>query len=125
MGDGGGDRPANDRIATDEFAIAQPVPPDAEWELVVQRPVDPSEYGGLTSTIVSAVADAEGVRLTDVEDPPLYEVLDTAALEAAFFSSGDPRYLYDADVSTEFMYRDYRIVVRSDGWVLVYERRDG
>ena len=116
-GEDGGD-------GTEESETGQHVPRDAEWEHVVQKPVDLSEYGGLTPTIVTAVAEAEGVSPMEVQSPPLYEVLDTAALEAALFPAGRSEHVPEGNVSTEFMYRGYRITVRSDGWVRVCERRD-
>lgn len=124
MGNDDDQHPDHDRLAIDEVTTDQPVPQDAEWEFVVQHPVDRSQFGGLTTTIISAIADAEGVPPMEIKEPPLYEVLDTAALEAAFFTPGDKNRTHDEGVTTEFMYRGYRTVVRSDGWVLVYDRRD-
>lgn len=100
------------------------VPPNAEWELAAQNPIDEHPEGSLTTTIVSAVAEAEGVSAVDIKEPPLFEVVDTAALEAAFFGSDETSRTGDYDSTTEFMYRDHRVVVRSDGWVLVYDRVD-
>lgn len=98
------------------------VPAGAEWEVVVQAPYEPGRDDGLTTTIVYAIAEAEGVAPADVKSPPLYDVVDTAALEAAFFRNDGPSAAGTDVCSTEFMYRGFRIVVRSDGWVFVYGR---
>lgn len=107
-----------------EVAPDHSVPADAEWTQVAQKPVGESPTSGLTMAIISAVADAEGVQPVEITDPPLFDVLDTAALEAAFVSSGDLVHLQDEGASTEFMYRGYRIMVQCNGWVRVFERSD-
>lgn len=124
MKDSPSDGPSDERTATNDSQTVQPVPGEAEWEVVAQTQFDPSETSELTTAIVHAVAEAEDVPPADVKSPPLYEVVDTAALEAAFlgiegaFRGPAPR------CSTEFMYRGHRVVVRSDGWVLVTDRVD-
>lgn len=100
------------------------VPESADWEQVVQKPLDETASQTLTTTVISAIAAAEGVNARDIKDPPLYDVLDTAALEAAFFPSSDRIQYRAGDASTEFLYRGYRVVVQRNGWVRVYERRD-
>lgn len=100
------------------------VPGEAEWEVVAQAHYDPSEADGLTETIVYAIAEAESVSPTDVTGRPLYDVVDTAALEAAFFSGGTDSSTDEPRSLTEFMFRGFRVLVRSDGWVLVYRRLD-
>lgn len=107
-----------------DVATDHRVPPDAEWELITQAPFGPSESQGLTAAIVYAVADVEDVAPKEIRSPPLYEVIDTGALEAAFFTSDEETYSNNPLSSTEFMYRGHRVVVRSDGWVLVHERVD-
>lgn len=108
------------QIATDDFQTGEDVPTDAEWELLSQVPYDPADSDGLTTTIVYAVADADGVSPSDIRDPPLYEVIDTAALEAALF--GPRSGVRARQCSTEFMYQGYRIEVQTDGWVRVHEQ---
>lgn len=103
-------------------STGQAVPPDTEWELVVQTPFEVAKSDGLTTTIVYAVAEAEGIAPRDLKHPPLFDVVDISALEAAFFGNHDGDRVHDPNSSTEFMYRDYRVVVKSDGWVHVYER---
>lgn len=99
---------------------AESVPQHDEWDLVEQRSFDVESADGLTTTIVYAVAEAEGIAPRHLKHPPLFDVIDTAALEAAFFGNHANSRAHDPNSSTEFMYRDYRIVVRSDGWVQVF-----
>lgn len=124
MRDAPEDRPGDDRTDGDWPPVDRRVPPDAEWEAVVQVPHEPSEGYDLTTTVVYAVAEAEGVAPGDVKSPPLYDVVDAAALDAALFSSDGPPDAGDDVRSTDFMYRGHRVVVRGDGWVVVYGRGD-
>lgn len=96
------------------------VPENTSWTLVDQRPVDVAEFDALTTTIIELIAEAEGIEPRDVKYPPLYDVADTAALQEAFF--GPDR--GDGPMQTEFMYRDFRILVRSDGWVELHKPED-
>ncbi|MFC7137965.1 HalOD1 output domain-containing protein [Halobaculum litoreum] len=105
-------------------ATGESVPQDVAWTLADQRLFDPASGDGLTTVIVYAVADAEGIAPKHLKHPPLFDVVDTAALEAAFFGNHANDRSHDPNSSTEFMYRGYRVVVRSDGWVQVYERAD-
>lgn len=109
------------RTATNEYTSHEPVSQETAWELVTQSPYD-EDAGELTTTIVDAVAEAEGVSPQDVKSPPLYDVVDTAALEAAYVGPGGDTHTNDPSLFTEFLYRGFRVVVRSDGWVLVYRR---
>lgn len=112
------DQTDDEQSATNTSLTGEDVPEGAEWEMVTQVPFDPAGSDGLTTTIVHAVADAEGVKPGDIKDPPLYEVVDTAALETALF--GSKTGIRASHCSTEFMYRGYRIVVLTDGWVQVH-----
>jgi len=60
----------------------------------------------------------------DIEDPPLYEVLDADALETAFVGSDSSMHTGDGFRALEFVYRGHRIVLRSDGPVQVFETAD-
>lgn len=108
--------------ATNECTTHGPVPEGAEWDLAAQEPYD--ETGELTTAIVYAVAEAEEISPRDVKNPPLYEVVDTDALEAAYLGAREQTPDRDTYCSTEFMYRGLRVVVRNNGWVLVHERVD-
>lgn len=122
MTDTSDDQSDDSRSTTSESQIGESVPEDTEWDVVAQQPFDTSGSSGLTPTIISAVAEAEDVSPRDVKEPRLYDVVDTAALEAALFGSESK--VRTSQGSTEFMYRGYRVVVRTDGWVLVTERAD-
>ena len=124
MTNGSNERPDDQTIASDQFAFSNPVPPDAEWEVVTQKPYEESGTRGLTTTIVYAVADAEDASPLDIKTPTLYDVVDTAALERAYFGPDHDSRVHDPHSSTEFMYRGHRIEVQSDGWVVVYARID-
>jgi len=97
---------------------------DARWSQVAQRHYDPDGDADLTTVIVFAVAEAEGVDPADLTSPPLYECVDAAAIEDAFFGSdvfGASRRGTD---TVEFRYIEYLVRIRSDGWVQVYARAD-
>lgn len=119
------DSPEDSRDETEEQAKTPTrgdgVPHDVGWNLVAQAHYDAAEPDGLTVTIVEAVAEAEGVPPTAVLDPPLYDSVDTVELEAGLFGSEVGQDVGPDAGSVEFMYRGFRVVVRRDGWVLVYE----
>lgn len=98
------------------------VPEDTEWWLATQVPFAEEAKNDLTSAIIGAVAETEGVSQREIKEPPLYEVLDVAALETAFFASDTVGQSSDALRTVEFMYRGHRIVVRSDAWVQIFEK---
>lgn len=92
--------------------------PDGGWAYVTQAHYDPAEPRDLTTVIVCAIADAEGVPIVDVKNPPLYEVVDVAGIDAALFG----RQGVDGNGSestVEFRYDEYRVSVQGDGWVTV------
>lgn len=84
---------------------------------VAQRHFDPASGEELTSAIVFAVAEAEGVDPTAVSGPPLYEAVDVCALNDLLFGSSGSA---PANGSVEFAYRDYLVRVRDDGWIRVF-----
>lgn len=94
---------------------------DTHWSQVAQRHYEHNGNGELTTAIVYAIAEADGVCPTEVKSPPLYEVVDVSAIEDAFFGpdvAGDSR----QGVGTiEFRYTNYLVKVQSDGWVHIYE----
>lgn len=110
-----------DSTNTTDDIRGNPVSQEANWELVGQRPIGAQASTGLTTTIIKLVADAEGIAPRKVKHPPLYEIVDTAALEAAFVSAKQRSQELNSNMSTEFFYRGFRVVVTSDGWVKLYE----
>lgn len=93
---------------------------DTNWRQVAQRHFEAGRDGGLTAAIVFAIADAAGVAPSEVKSPPLYETVDVAAIEDAYFgpSLGDGS--RQGTGTTEFRYTAYLVKVRSDGWIQVY-----
>ena len=97
--------------------------PDGGWADVTQAHYDPAGDRDLTTVIVSAIADAEGVPIVDIKNPPLYEVVDIAGIDAALF--GRPEADRNGTTSTvEFRYNEYKVSVESDGWVSAFSRSD-
>lgn len=68
-----------------------------------------SSKSSVVTTILSAVADAEGTSPLDLPQP-LYSVIDPDALEAIFDQNS-------TNVSVEFCYLSYQVRVQSDGSV--------
>lgn len=91
---------------------------------MTQAQYDPTESRELTTVIISAIAEAEGVPITEILSPPHYEVVDTAALERALFCrrsvSGN-----DTGPAVEFRHNEYKASVEADGWVTVARQSEG
>ena len=97
--------------------------PDGGWSFAAQAHYDPTEFRDLTTVIVGAIAEAEGVPITEVLSPPLYAVVDVAALEDALF--GRPAVQPNGtESSVEFRYNEYKVGVEADGWVTVSKPAD-
>lgn len=109
---------------SDERTIAEDGPTngvDTHQTQVAQRHYEHSGQGDLTTAIIFAIAEAEGVSPSEVKSPPLYEIVDVPAIEDAFFGpdvAGDSR---QGVGTVEFQYTDYLVKVQSDGWIRVYE----
>ncbi|MFC6976220.1 HalOD1 output domain-containing protein [Halomicroarcula sp. GCM10025709] len=95
--------------------------PETRWSQVAQRCYRPGGNRELTTTIVFAIAAASDVSPEEVKSPPLYESVDVPAIEAAFFGSDSSGESRDGTGAVTFRYAEYRIEVRSDGWVFVSE----
>jgi hypothetical protein len=95
------------------------------WRRIERRYYRPDGNQELTTVIVYAVANAEGVDPTDL-DSTLHERIDAVALERVFFESdADGPPVTDPDGSVfEFRYADYLVRVRSDGRIDVFEATD-
>lgn len=72
----------------------------------------------LSSTVIDAVADHEGIDPMTLE-PPLYEAIDPDAIDSLFPRDANGRSPSSGRLS--FSYNDYRITVTSDGDVQVTE----
>ncbi|MFB6155058.1 MAG: HalOD1 output domain-containing protein [Haloferacaceae archaeon] len=120
------DRTGNETASLDDTVDA-PTPggaPDEAWVYETQARYEPEESRDLTTVIVSAIADAEGVPAVDVKSPPLYDVIDVASIEHALFGHSEAERA-DADSLVEFRYNEYKVRVRPDGWVTVSRRPGG
>ncbi|MFC7248973.1 HalOD1 output domain-containing protein [Halomicroarcula sp. GCM10025324] len=95
---------------------------ESQWTQAAQRHYD-GEFE-LSTEIVYTIAEAKGVSPTEVRSPPLYECVDAACLENAFFgesAGGDsPR----TNGSVQFTYAEFLVNVGNDGWIQVYEPDD-
>ncbi|MDG5821185.1 HalOD1 output domain-containing protein [Natronococcus sp. A-GB7] len=101
----------------DESTLEQ----NTRWRQVTQRHYDPARDGELTTAIVFAVAEAEDVSPNEVTSPPLYESVDVAAIENAFFGSNPEDGPRRGTGVVEFRYADYLVKVRSDSWIQICE----
>ena len=91
------------------------------WTFVTQAHYDPDEPRDLTTVIVSAIAEAEGVPIVEVKNPPLYEVVDIAGIDDALFGRPEAN-LNGTESSVEFRYNGYKVGIEADGWVTVSSR---
>lgn len=97
---------------------------DTHWSQVAQRHYERDGGWELTTVIVYAIAEAEGVAPEEVKSPPLYESVDVAAIEDAFFGPDVSEASRQGAGTVEFRYREYLVTVTSDGWIQVYEPSD-
>lgn len=97
---------------------------DGNWMQAAQRHYDPERDTELTTALVYAIAEAADVPPTDLKSPPLYECVDAAALENTFFGQKENGEQPESTGTVEFHYADYRVTVRNDGWIQVYETAD-
>jgi len=99
-------------------------PPDGHerWRQVVKRRHEPERDGGLTTAIVSAIADAGNVSPSSLKSPPLYNVVDVAGIEKAFLGLNAGESARRGTGSVEFRYTEYLVEVGSDWWIRVYEQ---
>ncbi|WP_336022334.1 HalOD1 output domain-containing protein [Halobellus salinisoli] len=95
--------------------------PTMRWRQITQRHYDSERDGELTTAIVYAIAEAMDVEPKAVESPTLYETIDVAAIERTLFNPGTTTGSEEGSGSVEFRYDEYRVTVRSDGWVRVDE----
>jgi hypothetical protein len=94
---------------------------DASRRQLAQRHYEPDDQGELTTAIVFAIAEAQGVAPTEVQSPPLYDFIDVPAIENAFFGPDVAGVSRRGVGTVEFRYTDYLVKVQSDGWVRVFE----
>jgi len=103
--------------------LQERVDPD-QWVQVHQTQYDRESDRELATALVRAIAEAKGVDpLDSAEMPPLFESIDAAALEDTFFGPpGADTGHQDGGIVT-FRYTEYKVALRADGWIFVYEPR--
>jgi hypothetical protein len=96
----------------------------SQWVQVNQASYDSESDGELVTTLVKAIADAKDVDpLDSAEMPPLYGSLDAAALEDTFFDPCKAETDHQDGGLVTFHYTGYKVALRADGWIFVYESR--
>ena len=96
----------------------------SQWLQVNQASYDRESDGELVTALVEAIADAKDADpLDSAEMPPLYEALDAAALEDTFFGPPGAEKAPQGGGFVEFHYTGYKVALRADGWIFVYESR--
>lgn len=95
-----------------------------DWTQVARRHYDPDDATDLTTVVVSAIAAAEGVAPRNVRSPVLYEHVDVSTVADVFFGPTVTERGRPGRGRVEFRYDGYRIVVASDGRIMVFERTD-
>lgn len=90
---------------------------------LAERQYDPAGSDELATEVVLTVAEAIDVEPPNLRSAPLYESVDTEALEGVFFGS-EPTETGPAAGSVEFSYADHRVRIESDGWIAVFDAED-
>lgn len=103
------------------FGDSRTADSDIRWSQVVQQHYEPDGTDELTTTIIFAIAEAEGVSPSEIQSPPLYTCIDAPALEDTFFGPDVTDKARHGTGTVAFRYTDYLVKVRSDGWVQVFE----
>jgi hypothetical protein len=116
----------DDEAVPDHWAAGQPQEEidTSQWVQVNQASYDRVSDDELVTTLAEAIADAKDVDpLDSAKMPPLYESLDIAALEDTFLGpTGADKTPQDGGF-VEFHYTGYKVTLRADGWIFVYEPR--
>jgi len=95
-----------------------------QWEKIHQGHYDREEDGELVTELVFIIGEAKGVDPLDhTEMPPLYQSIDIQVLEETFFGPLGADTIRDEEGTVTFMYDGYKVSLRSDGWIFVYETR--
>lgn len=94
------------------------------WVQVEQGHYDRETDGELATELILLIAEAKGVDPIDQRELPLlYDAIDAQSLEETFFGPSGVGTKRDEAGSVTFMYDGYKVSVRSDGWIFVYEKR--
>ena len=105
---------------TDEGTeLAQDGDDTTEWTFAEQAHYARDSDRDLTTELIFAIAAADDSDPRNLKDPPLYECVDTAAIEDAFFGPEVASGERDGEGTISFRYNQYRIEVAADGWITV------
>ncbi|WP_143423172.1 HalOD1 output domain-containing protein [Halegenticoccus soli] len=110
--------------ASAERRVDAPTPgevSDRGWTFVTQAHYDPGGPRDLTTVIISAIAEAEDVSLTDIKHPRLYELVDVTTIERTLFGQSETTET-NREATVEFQYKQYKVRIEADGWVTVFDR---
>lgn len=92
---------------------------------IEERYYDPDGDVELVTTIVFAVADAKGLRPTDLDLPPLYGSIDASSIEGTFFRGGGANQGRANGGTVAFDYAGLHVQISDDGLVQVFEPTEG
>lgn len=93
-----------------------------QWVKVNQAHYDRSSDGELATKLIFTIADAKGVDPLDhTALPPLYGSVDAQSLEETFFGPPGAGTQRDESGIIAFRYDGYKVTLRADGWISVYE----
>ena len=97
---------------------------DMRWHQLTQRHFEPETGEELTTAVVYAIAEAIDTDPVELKSPSLYDIVDVASIENAFFVDDAPDNLRDGTGTVEFHYGDQLVTIRSDGWIQVFGKNE-
>jgi hypothetical protein len=104
-----------------DVASAENIDTD-QWVQVNQAHYDRESDGELATKLIFTIADTKDVDPLNYDElPPLYESIDAQTLEETFFGPSGAETERDESGAVEFRYIGYKVVLRADGWIFVYE----
>ena len=93
-----------------------------QWVQISQTNYDRSGDEELATKLIFTIADAKGVDPLDhTALPPLYESIDAQSLEETFFGPPGVGTQRDETGVIAFRYAGYKVLLRADGWISVFE----
>ena len=95
--------------------------PGEDWREVGEGAYDSAGDDDLTAALAFVLADVEGVDVTELDGPLLYDCVDAGAVETAVFGCDPPDRGLEA---VAFRYDRYLVNVRRDGQIRVFEPAD-
>ena len=93
-----------------------------DWVQIHQAHYDREGEEELVTTLMEAIAEAINADPLDPSQmPPLYESVDAQALEETFFGPMGAGTRRDEGGAVTFHYNGYKVALRIDGWIFIYE----